>query len=57
MIIYNKEKVIMIEIRQENINDYEQVYDVVKTAFKTAQHSDGNEKYFAQILSINCQSA
>lgn len=40
----------MIEIRQENINDYEKVYDVVKTAFKTAQHSDGNEHDLVNLL-------
>lgn len=34
----------MIEIRQENINDYKEVYNVVKTAFETAEHSDGNEQ-------------
>ena len=33
----------MIEIRQENQKDYEEVYMVVKTAFETAEHSDGNE--------------
>lgn len=33
----------MIEIRQENQKDYEEVYRVVKTAFETAEHSDGNE--------------
>lgn len=34
----------MIEIRQENKNDYEEVYNVVKYAFETAEHSDGNEQ-------------
>ena len=34
----------MFEIRQENIRDYEDVYNVVKTAFETAEHSDGNEQ-------------
>ena len=34
----------MLEIRQEKINDYEEVYSVVKTAFETAEHSDGNEQ-------------
>ena len=33
----------MLEIRQENKNDYEEVYNVVKLAFETAEHSDGNE--------------
>ena len=34
----------MVEIRQENKNDYEEIYNVVKTAFETAEHSDGNEQ-------------
>ena len=34
----------MLTIRQENKNDYEEVYNVIKTAFETAEHSDGNEK-------------
>ena len=34
----------MIEIRQENKKDYDEVYNVVKTAFETAEHSDGNEQ-------------
>ena len=34
----------MLEIRQETKKDYEEVYDVVKTAFETAEHSDGNEQ-------------
>lgn len=33
----------MLEIRQETKKDYEEVYNVVKTAFKTAEQSDGNE--------------
>ena len=34
----------MIEIRQENKKDYDEVYNVVKTAVVTAEHSDGNEQ-------------
>lgn len=34
----------MIEIRQEIEEDYKEVYNVVKTAFATAAHSDGNEQ-------------
>ena len=34
----------MLEIRQENKNDYEEIYNVVKTAFETAEHCDGNEQ-------------
>lgn len=33
----------MLEIRQEGQNDYKEVYNVVKIAFETAEHSDGNE--------------
>ena len=33
----------MLEIRQESQNDYKEVYNVVKIAFETAEHSDGNE--------------
>ena len=33
----------MLKIRQENIEDYEEVYQVIKTAFETAEHSDGNQ--------------
>ena len=33
----------MLEIRQESKNDYDEVYTVVKEAFETAEHSDGNE--------------
>ncbi len=31
-------------IRQEQLNDYDYVYDVVKKAFLNAEHSDGNEQ-------------
>lgn len=34
----------MLVIRQENVNDYEQVYNVVKSAFEKAEHSDENEQ-------------
>ena len=34
----------MIEIRKEEKQDYMEVYNVVKTAFETAKHSDGNEQ-------------
>ena len=34
----------MVEIRQESQKDYEEVYRVVKKAFKMAEHSDGNEQ-------------
>lgn len=31
-------------LRQENPNDYSAVYDLVKSAFATAEHSNGNEQ-------------
>lgn len=34
----------MLEIRQENKKDYDEVYKVIKTAFETAEHSDENEQ-------------
>lgn len=40
----------MLEIRQENKNDYVGVYNVVKKAFETAEHSDGNEQDLVEAL-------
>lgn len=40
----------MFEIRQENQNDYKEVYSVVKKAFETAEHSDGNEHDLVTVL-------
>lgn len=40
----------MIKIRQENIDDYEEVYNVIKTAFETAEHADGNEHELVVVL-------
>lgn len=34
----------MIKIRQECKDDYNEVYDVVKSAFESAEHSDGDEQ-------------
>lgn len=34
----------MIKIRQERTEDYDAVYELVKAAFATAEHSDGNEQ-------------
>lgn len=34
----------MIEIRKEKKEDYEKIYNVIKTAFQTAKHCDGNEQ-------------
>lgn len=33
----------MLEIRRESQSDYKEVYNVIKIAFETAEHSDGNE--------------
>lgn len=33
-----------MKIRQENCEDYEEVYQMIKEAFSTAEHSDGNEQ-------------
>lgn len=37
-------------IRQETSKDYSQVYDLIKLAFETAEHSDGNEHDLANAL-------
>ena len=34
----------MLEIRQENKKDYAEVYNVIKKAFMSAEHCDGNEQ-------------
>lgn len=34
----------MIEISKEEKSDYEEVYNLVKTAFEKAEESDGNEQ-------------
>lgn len=39
-----------MEIRQENQDDYEAVYNVVKEAFATAEQSDGNEQELVRAL-------
>lgn len=43
-IMKNKQEYKYMSIRQETKNDYEAVYDLVKEAFATAEHSDGNEQ-------------
>ena len=40
----------MFEIRKENKNDYNEVYNVIKKVFETAEHSDGNEQDLVVIL-------
>ena len=37
-------------IRRENESDYESIYDVVKTAFESADHADGNEQDLVNAL-------
>lgn len=37
-------------IRQEEIKDYKDIYDVVKTAFHNAEQSDGNEQDLVDLL-------
>lgn len=39
-----------MQIRQETKKDYEKVYAVVKNAFETAEHSDGNEQDLVVML-------
>ena len=34
----------MLEIRQETKEDYEKIYNVIKTAFASAEHRNGNEQ-------------
>lgn len=34
----------MLNIRQEDVQDHEQVYNVIKAAFEKAVHRDGNEQ-------------
>ena len=37
-------------IRRENESDYERIYDVVKAAFESAEHADGNEQEMVNAL-------
>ena len=37
-------------IRQEQSSDYHTVYEIVKSAFQNAQHSDGNEQDLVEAL-------
>ena len=39
-----------MEIRQEIEKDYEEVYKLVKEAFETAEHADGNEQDLIEAL-------
>lgn len=39
-----------MQIRQETIHDYPAVYQVVKSAFQNAPHSDGNEQDLVESL-------
>ena len=44
----------MIEIRKESREDYEEVYNLVKRAFETAEFSDGNEQDLVEALRSSC---
>ena len=39
-----------MEIRQEERKDHEEVYKMIKEAFATAEHADGNEQELAETL-------
>ena len=40
----------MIKIRNDNIEDAEKIYQLIKQAFESAEHSDGNEHILAAEL-------
>lgn len=42
-----------IYIREETIDDYDIVYNLIDEAFKTAVHADGNEASLVQSLRLN----
>lgn len=35
-------------IHNENENDYKKIYQLIKKAFETAEHKDGNEQDLAE---------
>lgn len=37
-------------IRNENEKDYKKIYQLIKKAFETAEHKDGNEQDLAEAL-------
>lgn len=39
-----------MNIRKENSKDFTEIYEVVKTAFESAEHSDGNEQDLVNAL-------
>ena len=41
---------IFLIIRRETENDYKDVYDLIKAAFESAEHKDGNEQDLAEAL-------
>lgn len=51
-IMTNKQVSKNMEIRQETKNDYEAVYDLVREAFATAEHYDGNEQDL--VVALRC---
>lgn len=40
-------------IRQEKVEDYNEVYKLIKDAFETAEHADGNEQDLVEALRKN----
>ena len=40
----------MLLIRKEELKDYNDVYNVIKDAFLSAEHSDGNEHDLVNVL-------
>lgn len=41
---------IFLIIRRETETDYKEVYDLIKAAFESAEHKDGNEQDVAEAL-------
>ena len=39
-----------MQIRKEREEDYPQIYEMIKNAFKTAEYSDGNEQDLVEKL-------
>ncbi len=39
-----------MHIRQEKSKDYDEIHELVKSAFATAEHTDGNEFLLVDVL-------
>lgn len=46
----DRSEILDINIRQERIEDYKEVYEVVKKTFEQAEHTDGNEQNLVDAL-------